>query len=242
MSSQIKPVERTICLCHDIEGGLGHLNEDPQFAEQAVRSAATSLEQMLLIEDEFDIKATYFVVAMILKQTGERIRSDGHSLGFHSYDHRVETRNHAKSFMTRFIPARDDPVDRQLQRCRDTDALILGYRPPQSILTHQLSARNLCSLGFEWLASSKESLRINTPAYKGGLAWIPIHFDDYSLYTGMQDYASWEKFALTTVRDNEFTVFSLHDCYGPYWLPSYHGFLQKLMLLGNFSVCSTLLT
>ena len=40
---------KTICLCHDIERGLGHVDVDPNYAEFANKTSLKNLEEMLII-------------------------------------------------------------------------------------------------------------------------------------------------------------------------------------------------
>ena len=60
-----------------------------------------------------------------------------------------------------------------------------------------------------------------------GIAQIPIAFDDFALHQGIP-YEQWEARALARARGRQFLAFSLHDCYGPAWLPHYRSFLERL--------------
>src|SRR5215510_5710619 len=75
--------EKTICLCHDVERGFGHLDTDPAFARVANETASQSLDQMLRIEKQLSVKATYNVLGLILPEIREKIEGNGHCLGFH---------------------------------------------------------------------------------------------------------------------------------------------------------------
>lgn len=205
---------RTICVCHDIERGLGHVVEDPSFAAAADHRARADLEEMLTIEEEMDIRATYNVVGSFLQEVRAQIQTRGHCLAFHSFDHR--------------------PESEQLAKCRLVDANIKGYRPPQSVLTAELDASNLMSHQFEWLASSAYSLGIQLPEWQNGILKIPIAFDDFALYRHGETYKIWEKRALHRIQKSSFIAFSLHDCYAPFWLPYYRHFLGKISKMGNF--------
>lgn len=80
---------KTICLSHDIERGLGHLQAAPAFAAAVDRPAARALDCMLAIEAEMGVRGTYNVVARLLPDVREPIEAGRHCLGFHSYDHSI---------------------------------------------------------------------------------------------------------------------------------------------------------
>jgi hypothetical protein len=207
--------EKTICLCHDVERGYGHLDTDPAFAQLASETAPQGLDTMLRIEKQLGVKATYNVLGLILLEIREKIEGDGHCIGFHSYDHQ------------------DLEHSPQLPPCRRVDYRIKGYRPPQSKITAELSDENLCFHNFEWLASSAYSLQIRAPELRKRLVKIPIAFDDFALYREKMAYEEWEQQALETIRRNDFIAFSLHDCYAPFWLPRYAQCLEKVCALGK---------
>jgi hypothetical protein len=133
---------------------------------------------------------------------------EGHALGFHSFDHRL---------------GRD-----QLQRCREVDYRIKGYRPPHSRITAELRDRNLLFHNFEWLASSEWSLRITSPAMHAGLVRLPIALDDFLLHQSRLRYEDWERLTLQHIAESDFAAISLHDCYAPHWLPHYRRFLEQV--------------
>ena len=206
--------EKTICLCHDVERGFGHLEADPDFAVLAAEQSANHLREILTIEKQLAIKATYNVLGRLLDETRTPIEQDGHCIAFHSFDHNI----HAD----------------QLSNCRQVDYRIKGYRPPQSKITPELSDENLCFHNFEWLASSDYSLEISSPIMKNRIVKIPIHFDDFALYERTVGYNDWSQNAFDTIKSNDFVVFCLHDCYAPFWLRQYKEFLEKVSLLGKF--------
>lgn len=209
--------ERTICLFHDIERGLGHRDVDPAFAAAADRDAPAHLEAMLAIERAAGVRATYDVVGILLAELRERIAAGGHCLAFHSYDH---------------APAGQDRG--QLRACRAVDYRIKGYRVPRSELTEELGDAALCRHNFEWLASASRTLGgITEPAMWNGLVRIPIIKDDFPLHTGRLRYAEWEARILDRVRAHPFTAIGLHDCYAAAWLPHYERFLATLRALGT---------
>jgi len=220
---EINP-EKTICLCHDVERGFGHLETDPAFAQLANATAPQSLDGMLRIEKQLGVKATYNVLGLILSEIREKIAGDGHCVGFHSYDH--QNLEHSP----------------QLPLCRRVDYRIKGYRPPQSKITTELSDENLCFHNFEWLASSAYSLQIRAPELRNCLVKIPIAFDDFALYREQMAYEEWEQKALETIRQNDFIAFSLHDCYAPFWLPRYAQLLEKVGALGKLKTLNEVMS
>ncbi len=215
--------EKIICLCHDIERGLGHVDSDPDFAQAAETTSGISLTEMLRIENRMGVQATYNVVGQLLPSVREQIESEGHCLAFHSYNHR------------------NLEAEEQLAPCRTIDYRLKGYRPPQSKITSELGDENLCYYNFEWFASSSYSLGIDAPQMGNRLVKIPIAFDDYGLYRSGLDWETWEAQALTTIRQNEFIAFSLHDCYAPFWLPHYARFLEKVCALGRLKTMNDVL-
>jgi hypothetical protein len=212
--------EKTICLGHDIERGHGHRDDDPRFGAVADRLAPGSLDEMLAIEKDAGLTATYNVLGCLFGEVAGRIRAAGHALAFHSYDHVI-----------------DRP---QLARCRAVDPSIRGYRPPQSRITPELTDRALLRHDFQWLASSVSSLGASRPRWRrswlrrAAIVRIPILFDDYDLHTGAVSYPAWEEQALGAIEANDFVAFCLHDCYAPRWLPHYRGFLARVASAGRF--------
>jgi hypothetical protein len=160
-----------------------------------------------------------------------RISAAGHATGFHSYDHRLPTSDLFKRLRSYIRPGM--PVSDQLERCRQVDYRIKGYRPPQSRIGTDLCDASLSFHGFEWLASSAFSLGIDEPHLQNGIVKIPILFDDYGLYRDGQDFLEWQAIALEHIRSRPFVAFSLHDCYAHLWLPHYQTFLKELRHLGR---------
>jgi hypothetical protein len=201
---------KTVCICHDIERGLGHVDTEPEFAARAEGAAADALETMLRIESELNVRATYSVVGELVTTVREPIEAGGHCIAFHSFDHRLD---------------RSD----QLDRCRDVDNRVKGYRPPRSLITPELSDAHLLFHNFEWLASSPRSLGVASPELRSALVRIPIALDDYPLHTAELTYEEWEERALSLIDDSDFIAISLHDCYASEWLPRYPGLLEKAL-------------
>jgi hypothetical protein len=205
---------KTICICHDIERGMGHTEADPALARRAERTSPGDLEEMLRIEAELGVRATYFVVGSLMSELRDGIESARHSLAFHSFDHRLD---------------RED----QLTRCRKVDYRIKGYRPPRSRMTAELSDRSLLFHNFEWLASSPRSLGTPVPEMRAGLVRLPIALDDFPMYARELPYELWERDALGRIAGSDFAAISFHDCYAPYWLPHYPSFLEKVRQMGE---------
>jgi hypothetical protein len=205
---------RTISICHDVERGLGHAEEDPAFARRAERASSRDLEAMREIEAGLDVRATYCVVGSLLPELRDVLDESGHCLAFHSFDHRIDR-------------------ERQLRHCRQVDYRLKGYRPPRSRITPELSDRNLLFYNFEWLASSPASLGVKGPELRAGVVRLPVHFDDFPMYWAGLPYADWERRALAQIARSDFTAIGLHDCYAPYWLPRYRGFLEHVQEMGE---------
>jgi hypothetical protein len=206
------PSRRTVCICHDIERGHGHLDVDRDFARRADAAAPGNLDEMLAIEAAAGVPATYQVLGLIVPEVLDQLRAAGHSVAFHSYDH-------------------SSPG--QLDECRAVDYRIKGYRPPRSRLSPDLSDERLAFHNFEWLASSAGSLGIDAPALPNRVAKLPVSVDDFALHTGEQPYPEWEAEVLRAVADRPFTSIGLHDCYAHHWLPHYPAFLEKLTALAQ---------
>jgi hypothetical protein len=199
---------RTVCVFHDLERGLGHRDEDPELARDAERHADRSLEAMLEAEAAAGARVTYNVVGQIFGEVSERVQAGGHALAFHSYDH--------------------GPEQHQLQRCRELDYRLKGYRLPKSRLTAETTDERLAYHNFEWLAGSPRSVGADAPALRNRLVRLPVALDDYSLYTGALSYEDWEAGLLERVRREPYTAVGLHDCYAGWWLKAYPRLLERL--------------
>jgi hypothetical protein len=206
---------KTVCVCHDIERHWGHLRDDPAFADAIREPSVRYLDEMLRVERDAAVRATYCVLGRFLRDIRAQIAEGGHAVAFHSYDH--------------------DPSAPQLTRCREVDRRIVGYRPPQSRLTHELRDTSLCRRNFQWLASAQNTLRVTAPTIRRRVVKIPILLDDYPLYLGATSYERWEAAALAAVARHDFVALSLHDCYASHWLPHYPQFLDRLRSLAPLS-------
>ena len=125
-------------------------------------------------------------------------------------------------------------LEHPLEKCRQVDYRIKGYRAPMSMITADLNDPDLCFHNFEWLASSRTSLGIDLPVLQNRIVKIPVLFDDYALYKLGMDYASWEDQAIQLIEESDFAAIGLHDCYAQYWLPHYRTFLNRIRSRGNF--------
>ena len=206
---------KTVCICHDIERGLGHVDIDPAFAAAADRTARATLDAMLAAEAAAGVKATYSIVGAILAEERARIEPSGHAVAFHSYDHAVM----------------EDGSGEQLARCRRVDYRIKGYRAPRSRLTGETADEPLLFHNFEWLASSRYSFGFGKPKMHRRLAKIPIGFDDFPLHSQEMSYADWQQGALAEIEREPFVAFGLHDCYAAHWMPHYPRLLDRLQSL-----------
>lgn len=225
-----EPIASTkiICVAHDIERGLGHIGVDAARVAHADAHASRYLDEMLTIEHDAGIRATYNIVGRLLDDMRPRIEACGHALGFHSFDHADNSGSRWRRWW------RDAAGGQQLERCREVDYRIRGYRPPQSRLTRELTHERLCYHNFEWLATSRAKLgNLREPVLERRLVTIPIALDDYALYRGVMTYQDWEQQLLATVEASPFTAVSLHDCYGDFWLDHYPRLLDALQSRGT---------
>lgn len=243
LTKRISLIERqkTICITHDIERGLGHTDIDPDFAERANKRAPAALPEMLEIERKHNIKATYCVVGSILNDHRSEIEADGHALGFHSYEHvlplkpsmKDRIRRRFRGFQANPDAAEPAPDYIELVRCRAVDYRINGYRPPRSMIGSGLDDQNLAYFNFEWLASSCSSLGTDQPYVENGIVKIPVHMDDFPLHTGRSTYKQWRDSVFEVVEKHNVSVIGLHDCYADHWLPHYPSLLEMLKSYGS---------
>jgi peptidoglycan/xylan/chitin deacetylase (PgdA/CDA1 family) len=206
---------KTVCITHDVERGIGHRDTHPEFALQAEKNSPDALRNMLRIEERLGVRATYHVVGALYGEIQEPIRSGRHAIAFHSYDHR--------------IPGDVDGTIEQLELCRQVDYRLKGYRTPQSEITPGLTDANLAHFNFEWLASSRSSLKAEVPWMSDGIVKIPVHLDDYPMFQGRVSFAEWEREFWELVDSRDFVVIGLHDCYADCWLPYYEDFLHRAL-------------
>jgi peptidoglycan/xylan/chitin deacetylase (PgdA/CDA1 family) len=211
---------KTVCIIHDIERGLGHLDVDPAFAAQAEGFAPRALERMLEVEAKAGVKTTYHLVGLLYEELAEPIRREGHALGFHSYRHEPSGAEAMAEYAKEGSP--------DLAQCRRLDSRLKGYRTPRSQIWPELTDANLVYQNFEWFASSAHSFGTEIPRLENGLVKIPVHDDDFALYKKRTPFPEWERRILDLVDSRDFVVFGLHDCYGPFWLDHYEQLLEKL--------------
>jgi peptidoglycan/xylan/chitin deacetylase (PgdA/CDA1 family) len=228
---------KTICICHDIERGLGHRQAEPDFVTVADACADATLDRALAAEAENGVTATYNVVGTVLAAVRDPIASGGHCFGFHTFDHYVDRRlERPRAALARRSPIGrvpdGQPRSMQLSRCRDLDFRIKGYRPAQSRLGADTDTALLARHNFEWLASSSHSLDLAEPRLERGIVKIPIRYDDFPLHRGMT-YDVWEARVASLAREHDFFAVSFHDCYGPSWVDGYDRLLERLADLGT---------
>jgi hypothetical protein len=205
---RVPPGSRTVCIVHDTERGLGHLDSDPDFVARAEAASERCLGAMARIEHSMGIRTTYSIVGSLMDRLAPGITALGHDVAFHSYDHVIGSD--------------------QLERCRGVDYRIKGYRPPQSRLTDELTDEALLFHNFEWMASSAHSLGIDSPVLHHGLVKIPVHLDDWPMYAKGESYGQWKAGALGRIRSAPFTVVGLHDCYAEWWIDDYENLLKEI--------------
>jgi hypothetical protein len=204
---------KTIVLFHDIEEDVA-VPVDPE-------RCRSSLRRMLEVEARRGLRLTYNVVGTLFRERAARIAAGGHSLGFHSFDHVLDA------------PA-------QLRRVRNVDLQVRGYRPPQSVLTEELSEYNLAYFNFDWLLSSAWRFGFADCRLENGIAKIPVHLDDYVLHDGQLDFAAWRARIRRLVSERDVVAIGLHDCYAPHWLDEYDELLDELGSLGEIVTCDAL--
>jgi hypothetical protein len=239
--------ERTVCICHDIERGSGHLGIDSRRAETADRIAPEALTEMVRCEEAAGLKTTYNVVGCFFDEVRAQIERGGHCLAFHSYDHQVRrcwslTQHYYR--VRRWLASangggKNGEYRDQLYRCRLVDRRVRGFRPPGSYRTAEWSDENLVFRNFEWYANSIRELRSTRPVMEKRLIKIPILFDDFPLYKQGMPFSEWESRAIRMIERGDFVVFGLHDCYADFWLPHYSTFLKKISDLGTFKTLDT---
>lgn len=208
---------KIVCIMHDVERGIGHLETDPDLASQMDTESRLALDRMLEIERRLGVKTTYNLVGLLYPELHESIKRDGHNIAFHSYDHKVPDE----------LSAADGCE--QLAQCRSVDYRVKGYRPAQSKLTPGLNDTNLSEFNFEWLASSGFSLGCGDgPFMTSGIVKIPVHLDDYGMFRDGVPYDQWVSQAFDLIAARDFVVIGLHDCYAPFWLNRYEEFLASV--------------
>ena len=200
-----------VCIFHDIEENVD--------TEVAKADCKRWLLEMLGIERAASVPVTCSVLgSLFAEKLPDLAAHDVRSLAFHSYDHDVD----------------GSP---QLPRVRKVDLQVRGYRPPRSVITPELSDRELSFHNFEWLLSSAASLQSSHVFLVNGLVKIPVHLDDYALHSGRLTLSQWFD-ALSGLLDQlPLVVVGLHDCYAGHWIGSYGKLLERLRDAGRFWTC-----
>jgi hypothetical protein len=174
---------------------------------------------MLAIERARGVRATYSVLGTLWREKAPLIVAhDDHSVAFHSYDHRL-----------------DDL--RQLERVRRVDLQVKGYRPPQSLITAEVTDYALAYWNFEWLLCSAYSLGFSKPRLENGIVKIPIHLDDYPMHAGELTRSQWTERLRALVATQDFVAVGLHDCYARHWLADYEELIEWLAQAGELLTC-----
>ncbi|MFT5112268.1 MAG: hypothetical protein ACI8P9_001592 [Parasphingorhabdus sp.] len=203
---------KTFCLMHDIEGNVD--------TDIPLEQCLNHLRKIVAVERELGIPATFNLLGKYFKQFMEILQShEGADFGFHSYDHCLENLS-------------------QLNQVRNINLKLKGYRPPQSVLTEELTDYNLSYQNFDWLASSASSLGFHSCRIENGIVKIPIMTDDYPLHTGELSFEDWSDDILKRVSESDFCAISLHDCYAEHWLQKIKSLLEEIGKTHEFATCS----
>lgn len=195
---------RGICIFHDVEA-----NVDTQVPAS---DCSHWLESILDIETSMGVSLTYSVLGELLpglRPLLQRYRIG--SLALHSFDHQINSLN-------------------QLGRARRVDFKVRGYRPPQSLITEELTDFNLSYYDFEWLLSSARSLGVTEPQLQNYIVKIPVHLDDYPLHTGACTLDAWMGRIRSLLESSiQLVVIGTHDCYAHHWLKCYPQLLRECL-------------
>ncbi len=191
-----------LLLFHDIEENVD--------TDVSVTECRAALSRMLAIESAAQVRLTYNVLGTLMEQHREAIAEGNHVLGFHSFDHSIGDTD-------------------QLRRCRAVDPRIRGFRPARSLSTAEHGSTELRRYDFEWLLSSAWRFGRSEPWLAGGVAHLPVHLDDYSLWTGELDLAAWTQRLDHLLSSQPFVAVGLHDCYSARWLDDYAAMLDRLL-------------
>ena len=193
--------EPQVCVCHDIERGWGHLDEDPAFAAPAdVEPRATRSTRMLEVEAE-------------RRRAGDVLHPRVPRAGARRRGARPAATASASTRSTTPAPASRAPTTSSA-RAATVDYRIKGYRPAQSRLTAELTDDNLAFHNFEWLASSRYSLGHRPTRCSPTASFASRSCSTTSTCTAARRTTTgrppgWRRWpALRTA------AFSLHDCYG----------------------------
>jgi peptidoglycan/xylan/chitin deacetylase (PgdA/CDA1 family) len=198
--------------------GIFHDIEENMDCDVSPEQCRDALHRMLEVEDAHRVRATYNVVGEIFKRVAPSIAHRGHSMAFHTYNHR------------------NDSPD-QLAQVRGVDLQVKGYRTAQSVITSELTNYALGFHNFEWLMSSAFSYGFDLPRIEHGIVKIPAHVDDHALSTGEVEYGEWLNRIMMMARGRKFLAIGLHDCYSEFWLAHYSQLLERLKNIGELWTC-----
>ncbi len=130
------PASNLVTFYHDIEQNLGS-KADPRICRQMVK-------EFLAIEKQYGVSATYNVVGKLFQDQPdiiEWILEAGQEVAFHSYNHQSDWRR--------------DLYASEVKLCRDSSALLRGYRSPRSAWDHS-TLQSLWTHGFLWNAEDDQ--------------------------------------------------------------------------------------
>jgi hypothetical protein len=164
------------------------------------------------IEAELGVRATYFAAGPLMAEVKEDLEAEGHCVAFGSPDARLDRK--------------------QLQRSREVDNRVKGYRPPESGITRD-DERLLLFYNFEWVAGSARSLGVGAPEMRSGLVRFPIVIEAGSLGEDRGRYERWEQAALAAIEGAEFAAIRLPDGHAADRPSRYTGFLERVQRMGT---------
>ena len=213
--------QKSIMVLHDIEENCGH---EKEILTKGI--CEKNLKFALEIEKKHKANTTYSIVGKLFKSK-IRLIDDNHSIAFHTFNH-------------------DNNDLGQLEKVREVNLQVRGYRAARSIITSELSDYNLLLHNFEWLVAScaKQSLNSQKCFLENGIVKIPILIDDHRMYDGRsytnQDrvpYELWLEMVEKIILENDVVTIGMHDCYSNFWIEQYDNFIGEMKRIGNFITC-----
>jgi hypothetical protein len=125
------------------------------------------------------------------------------------------------------------PLINQLDKCREIDYRLKGYRPCHSESNSGLNDMDLCYHNFEWIAEDN-STPSALPMLQNRLVKIPVAFHAHEIPQRGITYDYWESQVLASIEKNEFGAIGLCGSSASHWLPYYSRLLERLGALGSF--------
>ena len=207
---------KTVCICHDIERGLGHVDADPAFARRAEQNARRAIWRRCGRSKPRPACE------------GDLLRRRLAAVGGPGWPSRA-TGTHWRSTPSTTGSDRD-----QLQRCREVDYRIKGYRPPRSADHRGAHRQRTCSstTSSGWRARRGPSAS-RSPQMRAGLVRLPIALDDFPMYTGPVRYEEWEQPGARSRSQRATSPRSAFTTATRHWLPRYRRFLEQLQEIGR---------